>query len=331
MLFYRFECKIPEMQGEPSDINQSSGWGDRGKARNLAAKGEAYCGGLNDRGYLVAERINGVTCIVAGLFHTEMLLKASPEVQAERYLKEVFGGGSVCTYSEITEKELVIMLHHAEGSNLLSDDGLVAEPFGLDRSLWIGDSFIGTEILIGAECRAEQNQTERLCCIETLAPELERIRSSGQPKRLTGHPVQYMVRTSDAELSEKVTSVLLSALFLPPGKLALFFRFLHFPGDDPALGFAGLVLELQGLLSLGPHAPGRGLAFNLALPALGIDPPFFRLFRGDGRTEYQPVPMAEDVGVYLVILGLRPKGDLADLVPAAAFPLEEADPERVLE
>jgi len=48
----------------------------------------------------------------------------------------------------------------------------------------------------------------------TLKPELERIYMGGRSKKVTGHPVHYLIRTDDFVVSEKICKTLLSALLI---------------------------------------------------------------------------------------------------------------------
>ena len=83
------------------------------------------------------------------------------------------------------------------------------------------------------------------------------------------------------------------------------------PGLDP-LG----VLQLQGLLGFGADGRGLELFSDLPLEPFGVDPRPGHGAGGKRRGERQVFPMPLEKGIDLIILGLCPKGNLADLVQA---------------
>ena len=98
------------------------------------------------------------------------------------------------------------------------------------------------------------------------------------------------------------------------------------PGLDP-LG----VLQLQGLLGFGADGRGLELFSDLPLEPFGVDPRPGHGAGGKRWGERQVFPMPLEKGIDLIILGLCPKGNLADLVQAFLFPFVKPNPEGSLE
>ena len=86
-----------------------------------------------------------------------------------------------------------------------------------------------------------------------------------------------------------------------------------------------------GLLGFGADGRGLELLSDLPLEPFGVDPRPGHGAGGKGRGERQVFPVLLEKGIDLIVLGLCPKGNLADLVQAFLFPFVKPHPEGGLE
>ena len=128
-----------------------------------------------------------------------------------------------------------------------------------------------------------------------------------------------------------MTSVLFFSALLPQLEFPLRLRVPLLAGAGETGLFPLLLLELQGLLGLGADGPGPGRLPGLPLAPLGAFGGVRTVVRRPGRAESQCPPVLQEIGVDLLVPGLRAENDPADDVPRVVLPLVQTDPEGIFE
>lgn len=118
--------------------------------------------------------------------------------------------------NEITFSNMRTLLTAADRNDYIGDDEEVMERFELDRinGRYVRGIEYGENLLDEITCKdrlfAKSNE---LLTTDTLTPELERIYSGKSSSKALGHPVHYMIETSDLATRKTLSRLLLQALF----------------------------------------------------------------------------------------------------------------------
>ncbi len=133
------------------------------------------------------------------------------KTKLNKYLAALDISLSNIRFEEITFKDIDFMISEAEYNGFLRRsnnifDSLGVKSFSRNRS-------IKEMILDRSERQTIYKRAEELYIRNTLIPELDRIYSGKITKRITGHPVHYMVETDDDEIKESTSELLLKALY----------------------------------------------------------------------------------------------------------------------
>ena len=117
------------------------------------------------------------------------------------------------TTEEITFVNFKIMLKKSESSDLISEYNNVLDQFGLNELHYI--SYLSLNELMLPESVKKDNllrKARNMLCINTLAPELERIFQPAK-QSVCAHPVHYIFQCDNSNVCDGVSEVLLSALY----------------------------------------------------------------------------------------------------------------------
>ena len=114
-------------------------------------------------------------------------------------------------FNEVTSDKMEELLGRGKWHNYLSSNW---ERFMESR--YMLSSFESDDEIIAeeSEWRQIEQTADSLCVRNTLKPELERIRQGSKNKKVSGHPVHYMVQTDDPETADLTVETLVQALYL---------------------------------------------------------------------------------------------------------------------
>ena len=152
------------------------------------------------------------------------------------YINFISLDASDFTVDEITLNKIEDMLSNAERYDFIEDDGEILEQFELDKIL----GRRGRGISYGENLSKEISSKESLLSLtskyfmnETLTPEIERIYAGKKNKRVTGHPVHYILECDDVDTRREVYKVILNALYTNSRLDSKRYAFLDFrPGES---------------------------------------------------------------------------------------------------
>ena len=116
---------------------------------------------------------------------------------------------------EVTFDSVCDMLSSSNRSDYIKDDDEILERFGLDKLAhrhW-GSFDFGENIIERAGKKELYDTVSRFLARDTFLPELDRIYAGSPQKRVSGHPVHYMIQTDDRETRKVLYRVLLQALY----------------------------------------------------------------------------------------------------------------------
>ena len=138
--------------------------------------------------------------------------------------------------NEITFSTLRTLLSIADRNDYIGDDEEVMEKFELDRinGRYVRGIEYGENLLDEITCRDRLfAKSDELLTTDTLTPELERIYSGKSTSKAFGHPVHYMIETSDFRTRKTLSQTLLKALFDNKRLQSRRYCFIDFrPGQD---------------------------------------------------------------------------------------------------
>lgn len=117
------------------------------------------------------------------------------------------------TIDEITLKNAITLLQIANRKSFIYDEYEIIEQFNLCALGRFGrDPFI--EKMVTPVGKNKTYSLAKECmCDETLIPELDRIYERVVKLKKAAHPVHYIIRTSNPQLRQNLTNVLISALY----------------------------------------------------------------------------------------------------------------------
>lgn len=185
------------------------------------AKGRyAFCIGDMERNKLT----------VLGIFGIDMLYNDIHISKAEEISELVCESATLIQKSEVTEMEFVCMIRRADRAGFLVDRRSIIDSFYLggdvldggilDSSLFNGGvrrgyEFVGREMICEAGMTKDKANAaaKNFYCGDTLDSEIERIYNSPIEEKFKGHPVHYLLCTSDREVTDGVLGLLISALY----------------------------------------------------------------------------------------------------------------------
>ena len=141
----------------------------------------------------------------------------NPDAQIRKFLDLIDAKFMDTTINEITLEATYSLLRTSHQNGLIKDDDDVMEQFGLDNLLSRFGRQIEFKETVLDICKQKQttlvNKANALLCGETLTPEIERIYQTPSNDVWMGHPVHYMVQTGDPAVRERITDILLTALY----------------------------------------------------------------------------------------------------------------------
>ena len=133
------------------------------------------------------------------------------KTKLNKYLAALDISLSNIRFEEITFKDIDFMISEAEYNGFLRRSNNIFDSLGLKS--FSRNRSIKEMILDRSERQTIYKRAEELYIRNTLIPELDRIYSGKITKRITGHPVHYMVETDDDEIKESTSELLLKALY----------------------------------------------------------------------------------------------------------------------
>ena len=181
------------------------------KTRKIALKSDSFNQKLQRKLYFF------VTDASEDAITIGVLSKDSPNLQKqlEEYMKSVGIELKDTSLEEITFGVMRNMLRRASQHDYIQDDDEVLEQFGLDILDYRynrGCRF--DEGLIESSSKREiYAAAAQLLSNETLIPELDRIYAGKAKTNTTGHPVHYIIQTDDSDIRERMSRILLQALY----------------------------------------------------------------------------------------------------------------------
>ncbi len=200
MLFYRIDAHLINC---PEDEGNAIG-------AELQAKSDAFFRRRKNASYMFVSRM-GPGCLIAGLLTDE---KEPPERLTEDYLRDAGLQAEDITLTEVTVKEITLLLRSADRRDYISDDDDVMSALGIrDICRQFGVRF--TEMMVEDDDCSEESlvrEAGRLLWDQTLRPELGRIYMGSRIASAVGHPVHYILSCDDPDKSLSAAEVLLLAL-----------------------------------------------------------------------------------------------------------------------
>lgn len=146
-----------------------------------------------------------------------VLSKNSPNLQKqlEAYMKSVEIELTDTRLEEITFNAIRNMLRRASQHDYIQDDDEVLEQFGLDILDYRYNRGCRFDEGLIESCakRKVYVAADQLLSNETLIPELDRIYAGKAKTNATGHPVHYIIQTDDSDIRERMSRILLQALY----------------------------------------------------------------------------------------------------------------------
>ena len=175
---------------------------------------EEFYQNSNGEIFIFAAGIKNKITILLGIISRREL---DPNVQTAKFLDLIDAKFMDASIKEITLEAVYSLLEISHRNELIKDEDDVMEQFGLDDLLGRYSRSIKFKETILDICRQKQatliNKANILLCGETLMPEIERIYQAPSNTVWMGHPVHYMIQTSDPVVRERITDILLTALY----------------------------------------------------------------------------------------------------------------------
>ena len=207
MRFYKLEGVIPEKTLETE-------WKDRQKYRERALlfrqKSDNYCAKLEERGRLFisdADADNGTVRI--GVIDNGL---PDAEKEVRTFCDYLDLQLTNTLYEEITFKEINRLLRNADRNACIDDDDELKEQFGLDAYDHIRYPVFDENLIPDSEKEEVYRKAEQYLVRDAAWQELDRIYAGTNKRRVTGHPVHYLVKTDDKEIRKETCRMLLKAL-----------------------------------------------------------------------------------------------------------------------
>ena len=165
----------------------------------------------NSKGFLSVAEVYG-DAVIVGIIAENHSADASDMVH--KYLRSIGLELKDKYLEEITLKDFVGLLNCADRNNYIYDSDDVLDQFDLET---LADKYgrnfdFGECIVCDDEKRDIYEEAKRLLAADTLIPELERICAGNRQKKVSGHPVHYMIQTDSRWVSEDMCSLLIQTL-----------------------------------------------------------------------------------------------------------------------
>lgn len=181
------------------------------KTRKIALKSDSFNQKLQRKSYFFVTDASEDTITIG------VLSKDSPNLQKqlEAYMKSVEIELTDTRLEEITFNAIRNMLRRASQHDYIQDDDEVLEQFGLDILDYRYNRGCRFDEGLIESCakRKVYVAADQLLSNETLIPELDRIYAGKAKTNATGHPVHYIIQTDDSDIRERMSRILLQALY----------------------------------------------------------------------------------------------------------------------
>ena len=209
MLFLKYDCKLSaEIFNCERELNYE-------KAIEIDTKSEVACAKYRDAARLCYVKAIKDRCTIIGVFTSDSINNKSCDKILCEFLQETTSSGEIETGTEITRNEFMKLLRLSEHNRFIDDVGRITEIFDLQASDRYRPKWHGLTESICMQTYEKSNALQlasQICCSNTLVPEIRRI-FRNNVLHVAGHPVQYIVRTSTNELSDRVVDLLVASLY----------------------------------------------------------------------------------------------------------------------
>ena len=206
MQFYKIEAKIDRMEEDKESV------GIYEMTQKLAAQTQAFEAQLRSGVYYFVAELTAKGKLTIGAISEENRLDRK---EVEKFLFAIGGKPQPIEAEEITFRQLRNLLRAADRHDLIDDDDLVLQMFGLD--LLTGREAHGLDIsdnLLDQTTKAEQYAAgAKYAVADSFLPELDRIYEGASGMSIPGHPVHYLLCTDDTDLRRELCKTLLQALY----------------------------------------------------------------------------------------------------------------------
>lgn len=200
MLFYRIDGNLLNWTEE----------NERSAAAIIQMKSDSFFHERKRKSYAFVSRGNK-ECLIAGLITKESI---PPEEIIEKYLRYAALKADNISVTEITMKEMSMLLRSADRNDFISDDDDVLNSLDI-RHLCRQSGGPFVEKMIFSEGCSEKSiisKAEKLLWNQTVQPEIERIFMGSKIDSASGHPVHYIITGDDEKQREEISDMLLCAL-----------------------------------------------------------------------------------------------------------------------
>lgn len=181
------------------------------KTRKIALKSDSFNQKLQRKSYFFVTDASEDTITIGVISKDSQHLQK----QLEEYMKSVGIELKDTSLEEITFGVMRNMLRRASQHDYIQDDDEVLEQFGLDILDYRYNRGCRFDEGLIESCakRKVYVAADQLLSNETLIPELDRIYAGKAKTNATGHPVHYIIQTDDSDIRERMSRILLQALY----------------------------------------------------------------------------------------------------------------------
>lgn len=196
------------IEGKPKDKNtiQICSEVDRKVERKIQTKTNNQ--DLWSDGFFFVEEISAEEVTMGAFLNCIDGLKA----KLNKYLVTLGISLSNIQYEEITFRDIDFMISESEYNNFIRRINLY-NSLGLSSINHRNNRLLKEEILDNSEKQTIYKRAEELYICNTLIPELDRIYGGKNIKRITGHPVHYIIESDDDDIKESTSKIVLQALY----------------------------------------------------------------------------------------------------------------------
>lgn len=197
-----------KIEGKPKDKNtiQICSEVDRKVERKIQTKTRNQ--DFWSDGFFFVEEISAEEITIGAFLNCIDGLKA----KLNKYLVSLGISLSNIQYEEITFRDIDFMIGESEYNNFIRRINLY-NSLGLSSINYRNNRLFKEEILDDSEKQTIYKRAEELYIRNTLIPELDRIYGGKNIKRITGHPVHYIIESDDDDIKESTSKIVLQALY----------------------------------------------------------------------------------------------------------------------
>ncbi len=197
-----------KIEGKPKDKNtiQICSEVDRKVERKIQTKTRNQ--DFWSDGFFFVEEISAEEITIGAFLNCIDGLKA----KLNKYLVSLGISLSNIQYEEITFRDIDFMIGESEYNNFIRKINLY-NSLGLSSINYRNNRLFKEEILDDSEKQTIYKRAEELYIRNTLIPELDRIYGGKNIKRITGHPVHYIIESDDDDIKESTSKIVLQALY----------------------------------------------------------------------------------------------------------------------